>query len=117
MSRKNTKAKKLRRNKRVRRARRAEKSKFKWVIPSFVFIGLAAVIYYRVALMHKYTATEILYDKVDKADITTERCILSSSNGAAKAKVEFMRNLLSKQTIEVKEVSVVEGCSRTFNHI
>ena len=84
MSRKNDKARKLKRNKKVRNARRAAKSKWKWVVPILIAIALAALTYYKIALTYDYTATYTLYNKMDNVHIVTRECVTGSSKDAAR---------------------------------
>lgn len=117
MSRKNNKARKLKRNKKVRRARRAAKSKWKWVIPTIIFLCMTALFYYKIALTQKYTSTATLYNKVDKAYTIVEECVTSSSIDTARFRTKIIKGVLSMKSIEIKEVEVIEGCDNTIKTI
>ena len=110
MSRKNTKARRLRRNKRVRNARRAAKSKWKWVIPLLITITFIALAHYKINLTHKYTATATLYDKVDDIYIVTEECVTGSSKNVARIRTKLIKNTLSSSSREVKDIVITDGC-------
>lgn len=110
MSRKNIKARKLKRNKKVRNARRSAKSKWKFVTPLIIAMSLLAVTYYKIALTYEYTATATLYDKMDRVHIITEECVTSSSENAARIRTTLLKNVLYISSKEVKEVSIREGC-------
>lgn len=110
MSRKNIKARKLKRNKKVRNARRAAKSKYKLVIPLMIALALLTVFYYKLALTSEYTATATLYDKIDKVHVVTEECVTTSSENAARIRTTFLKRFFYGSSIEVEEVLVTQGC-------
>lgn len=114
MSRKNTNARRLKRNKRVRNARRAAKSKWKWVIPLMVIITFAALAYYKMNLANDYTATATLYDKVNNVHIVTEECVTGASENAARIRTTFIKNAVSNSSTEVKDVVIIKGCNQNL---
>lgn len=113
MARKTNKATKQKRNKKVRKARRAAKSKWKWVMPTIIFISMAAVIYCKLVLTREFTAKSTLYDEVNNVYLVTEDCVTGTSKNSARIKTKFLKNTLSKKSEVVEDISITEGCNLT----
>lgn len=117
MSRKNNKARKLKRNKKVRNARRAAKSKWKWVVPILIAMALAALTYYKIALTYDYTATYTLYNKIDNVHIVTRECVTGSSKDAARTRTKLIKSALSSSSTEIKDIVIDEGCDQSLKEM
>jgi hypothetical protein len=110
MSRKSSKAAKLKRNKKVRKSRRAAKSKWKWVIPTIIFILMALVTYYKIALTREFTAKSTLYNEVEGIYMVTEECVTGANKDSARFKTKLLKNAIAKSSEIVEEVLIIEGC-------
>lgn len=117
MSRKSSKAAKLKRNKKVRKARRAAKSKWKWVMPTIIFILMAWVAYYKLSLTREFTAKSTLYNEVENIYMVTEECVTGTSKDSARFKTKLLKNAVAKSSEVVEEIVVIEGCDLTTKTI
>lgn len=117
MSRTSSKAAKRKRNKKVRKARRAAKSKWKWVIPTIIFVLMAWVTYYKLALTREFTAKSTLYNEVENIYMVTEECVTGTSKDSARLKTKLLKNATARGSEVVEEVLIIEGCDLTTRDI